>query len=220
MDEFPSNSHKDKAPAPQEPVMAVETIDVGTVIRKKKGLGKRIAETFFGGGDARTVWSHVAREVLFPATRDMLYDGGQEAMQRIIYGEDSPGVPGRRAGRSIGAKGSSLLGHFNYQGVSTGGSTIRKPDPRASIMSEKARATHNFDEIIFDSRVRATEVLDQLYILLQRYDFVTVGALYRIIGEKSYHTDEKFGWESLQGSGVTRTRQGYLLNLPTPQELE
>ncbi len=83
-------------------------------------------------------------------------------------------------------------------------------------MSRQARAGHNFDEIILDQRAEAEEVIDKLFELVSRYDTATVADLYELVGLSATHTDHKWGWSDLHGSGVSRVRGGYLLDLPEP----
>jgi hypothetical protein len=73
---------------------------------------------------------------------------------------------------------------------------------------------------VIASRQEAEEVLDRMYDLISQYDAVTVAELYELTGLESSHTDQKWGWEDLRGSGVGRVRGGgYLLELPEPISL-
>ena len=87
-------------------------------------------------------------------------------------------------------------------------------------MSRRARSQHDFDEVILDSRVEAEEVIDKLYEVVSRYGSATVMDLYELVGLPSSHTDNKWGWTSLRGAGVSRAHGGYLLDLPEPQPLD
>jgi len=88
-------------------------------------------------------------------------------------------------------------------------------------LSRKSRSTHNFDEIYFESRHEADDVLGRLYDLLSQYDQATVGDFYELSGITESFTDQKWGWTDLQGSRVTRSRGGaYLVELPRPEPLD
>jgi hypothetical protein len=87
-------------------------------------------------------------------------------------------------------------------------------------MSRRARARHDFDEIVLETRGEADEVIDQLYEIVSRYDSATVADLYELVGLASTHTDNKWGWTDLRGAGVTRVRSGYLLDIPEPRPLD
>lgn len=216
MDNLPSNSHTSKIEANEKASdipeqKKVEKVITGKVTRRKKPLGARFAEMFFGD-DTKSVMQNVMAEVLIPAAKAMIADAFNQAIERKLYGESRP--PGRR--HVGGPHGNS---HTNYNRISAGGPPR---DRRASNppMSRRARASHDFAEIILDTRTEAQEVLDQMYVLLETYEMVTVKDLYEMVGEDYHYTDEKWGWTSLQGSLVSRVREGYVLNLPRTEQLD
>lgn len=213
---YPSNSNKQKkteVPAKETEPKKVEQITSGNVVRRKKPLGKRFAETFVGG-DAKGVVGYVVYEVLIPAARDMVADAGREAIERMLYGEQRS--PHRRGGS---ARPSGANGYVSYNRFAPGQSSSRNDDPRPSL-SRKARASHDFDEIILASRVEAEEVIDRLFDLVSRYESATVADLYEMVGVTGNYTDDKWGWSDIRGAGVTRVRNGYLLDLPKPEPLD
>ena len=88
------------------------------------------------------------------------------------------------------------------------------------VMSRQARSRHDFDEIVLETRAEAEEVIDRLFDLVSRYESATVADLYELVGLPSSHTDHKWGWTDVRGAGATRTRDGYLLDLPEPRPFE
>lgn len=213
--DYPSNSHKPKVEN-IEP-KKVERVISGDVVRRKKPLSKRFLETFVGG-DARGVWSYVAFDILIPAAKDMIVDAGKEAIERSIYG-DSTSSRRRSSKRSLG---DSPLGHFAYNRISSSSRDreSHRDDPRNREVSRHGRATHNFDEIILPTRVECEHVIDRLFDLVNRYENATVADLYDLVGVTGNYTDEKWGWTDIRGAGVTRVRNGYLLDLPKPESLD
>lgn len=203
--EFPPNSVRAKLESsePETPEdKKVESVVKGEVTRRKKPLGKRFHETFLGG-DARGTAQYVVFSVLIPAAKDMLVEAGAQGIERLVYGESK-----RRPN-------PMQRGHIAYNRM---GQPSDRPPP--AQLSRRARARHDFDEIILQSRGEAEEVLDRMYDLLSRYDSVSVADLYELTGVQSAHTDQKWGWLDLRGSGVSRTRTGgFLLDLPEPQPL-
>lgn len=218
--EFPSNRHKDKqdkeplkAAKPEEKKQKVEKVIQSDVVRRKKPLGKRFTETFVGG-DAKGVWAFVALDVLVPAAKDMFADAVSQGVERMIYGEAQS--RGRRTGRRPGGNEP----YISYNRMS-GSRRLGPPDDRSrDVMSRRARATHDFDEIILATRVEADEVLDRLYDLVGKYESATVADLYDLVGISGSYTDDKWGWVDLRGAGVVRVRNGYLLDLPKPEPLD
>jgi hypothetical protein len=206
-DEFPGNSRRQRdRPQTPEP-KKVERVVQSQVGRRKRSLGKRMSEAFVGG-DARGVWNFVALDVLIPAAKDMLADAISQGFERLIFGE------ARSRSRSGRRPGESYVNYNRY-------SRDRRDDPRdRPTMSHRARAAHDFDEIIIGTRVEAEEVLDRMFDIVNRYDCATVADLYDLVGIQGAHTDEKWGWNNLAGAGVTRVRNGYLLDLPRPEPLD
>ncbi len=221
--EFPSNSHRSKEVGAKEPVepkkqedkKKIDKVVQSDVVRRKKPLGKRFKEIFVGG-DARGVWAFVALDVMVPAAKDMFADAVSQGVERMIYGE------ARSTGRRTGRKPNEP--YISYNRYSSNGPGRRRPGhseerPR-EVMSRRARATHDFDEIILATRVEADEVLDRLYDLVSKYESATVADLYDLVGVSGSYTDDKWGWVDLRGAGIARVRNGYLLDLPKPEPLD
>lgn len=210
--EFPSNSKmppraKDEIPDPKKPARITQ----GEVIRRKKPMGKKFKEIFVGG-DAKGVWLYVWLEVLIPAAKDMVVDAGQEALQRRIYGDSHRGT---RKAQNHSSRNSGNYTNYSRYSANTPRDG-RREDPRNN-MSRKARASHNFDEIILSSRVEAEEVLDQLVELISKYEVARITDLYSMVNIEPEYTDGHWGWIDLRGAGITRTSVGYLLDLPKPE---
>lgn len=218
MDDFPSNSYKSRTSPPVEepkekPVeeKRVEKIVEGEVVRRKKPLGRRFVETFFSG-DAHGVVSYVIVDVLLPAAKDTLADAVSQGFERLIFGEARS--TSRRTGSRPGSSGFVSYNRYSSQTPS------RREEPRNREISQRARAAHDFDEIILATRTEAEEVVGRLFDVVARYEAATVADLYELLGLTAKFTDDKWGWTDLRGAGVTRVRNGYLLDLPRPEALD
>lgn len=218
MEDYPSNTRSDqdarKTPRPTRPTKAPEkrvaapVVDGSKVVRRKKPLGRRMSETFFGT-DAKSVAGFVVMDVFVPAAKDLIVDMVTQGIERSLFGD----VRGSRS--RAGRPGDRT--YVSYGGASRPSSGRRDPrdDPRPSL-SRRSRAQHEFDEIILGTRVEAEEVLDRLYDILNKYETASVADLYELLDITANPVDEKWGWDDLRGSGVIRRRDGYLLNLPSP----
>lgn len=212
--EFPSNSHAKKVkavtPEPAERQKKVDKVIEGTIVRKKTPMGRRFLDTFVSGEGAKSVFGYVVFEVMIPAARDLVVDAGQEALQRAFY-PDGGGHSRRRSGTRYGGGGG---GHVRYDLASS-----KRRDPREERLSRRDRATHNFDRIYLDTRHEADAVLEGLYILVSDFGQASVADLYDLLGETAAYTDQKWGWTDLEGSRITHTSSGYLMDLPKPYPL-
>jgi len=204
--DFPSNSVN----APRAEEKRVEKVIVGDVITRKPALGKRFYHTFFGG-DAQGVVGYVLMDVLVPAVRDIIVDVAQTAVERLVFGEGR--APSRR-NQSYRPGGSSSHGSYvSYNRYAAPSSPFRREEPTREI-SRRARATHDFDEIVLATRAEAQEVINRLFDLVSQYEQATVAELMELVGLTPQHTDYSYGWTDIRGAGITRVRDGYLLDLP------
>lgn len=87
-------------------------------------------------------------------------------------------------------------------------------------MSRRARASHDFQEIVLRTRAEADAVIDAMMDYMHKYEQVTLSDLYDLVGIQGTFADEKWGWRDLRGAGPTRINEGYLLDLPRPEPLD
>jgi len=200
--EFPPNSEASRK--------KIDRVTSGDVVRKKKSLRKQFSETFVAG-DMKSAVQYVMFDVLLPAAKDMVVEAGSAGIEKLIFGDSR-----RRRGASSPQAGAT--GYVAYNRLS--GPMGSGLNAAQRVISRQSRAKHDFDEIVLDSRVEAEEVIDRLFDLVSRYDTATVADLYELVGLASSHTDHKWGWTDLRGAGVSRIRDGYLLDLPDPEPLD
>lgn len=219
MDDFPSNSRRERMsesgdiPVKNkavEPKVKVERVVQSEVIRKKKSLSKKFKETFVGG-DARSVWGYIFLDVMIPAAKDMMADATSQGMEKMLYGEV-------RSTSRRGGRGRSQNGYVNYSRYSANRPPWEPNEPRRDV-SPRGRQTHDFDEVILETRGEAEQVIEQLFELVSKYEQATVSDLYGLVGISGDYTDEKWGWTELRGAQPVRVRNGYLLDLPRPEPL-
>lgn len=216
MEEFPSNAHHPKivkAPVeqkinqPEQPEQPRTTRVVeGNVIRKKKSLGARAKEMLFGG-ESRGVFGYVFENVLIPAAKDMIHDAAMQGLEQQLWGRSRPGGGSYRGGGS----GQPVA----YHNMSRPGA---RRDERS--VTKRARAMHNFDEIVLSTRREADEVIAQMFDVLSRFQQVTVADLYDMVNVTPDYTDRKYGWTDLGSADIRRVSEGYLLVLPRPEALD
>jgi hypothetical protein len=82
------------------------------------------------------------------------------------------------------------------------------------------RGNVSINDIILASRVEADEVISRMQSLTIHYGRATVADLFDLVGVTGQYTDEKFGWLNMDGARPHRTRNGYLLDLPNPVQLD
>lgn len=194
---YQGNSHKSKEEKASKP--EVRRIVEGGVVERKKPLGRKFSEMFMGD-DARSVGNYLLLDVAIPAAKSLIMDLISQGIERALYGDSRPRSRDHRPG------------YTNYNKVS-------KRDERRE-MSRHARATHDFREIVLESRGEAEEVLDTLTELIDKYDVATVADLYEMVNISGSFQDDKWGWVNMRGASVRRVRDGYLLDLPRPVAID
>lgn len=209
---FPSNSHTTKSEIKDEETKKVKKVITGKVIKKKKSLGKRFMDTFISD-DIQNVKTYIFNGVLIPAAKDIISDIVQGITDTIqgsievsLFGETrrkSSSRYSRDRGRS----------YVSYDRMSSKDKDRR--DDRRDI-PQSSRARHSFDDIILSTRTEADEVRSNLVDLIIDYGQATVADLYDLVGITGTFTDNKYGWDDLSSSSISRVREGYVLNLPKP----
>lgn len=208
--DFPSNS--ERAKPSKDPVdKKLERVTTGDVVRKRKSLRKQFTDVFIAG-TAKSASQYVVMEVLLPNARDTISELVSSYTDRILYGDRSR----RRGGATPPQSGPT--GNIQYNRPYASRAPWAPASTRA--LSREARAKHNFDELVLQTRVEAEDVIDRLYDVVSRYESASVADLYELVGLSATHTDYKWGWTDLRGAGVQRVRDGYLLDLPNPEPLD
>lgn len=203
MENFKPNSHiskqrEEEKKNTQEKV--IEKVTSGNVMQKKKTMLGAIIEEFIPG-NARTIGDYIIMDVLLPALKrtisDMICSG-----TNMLFGE-SP----TRNQNGFSPK------RVNYRQY------YRDDEPSSKTRDRASRSVYDYDNIIFDSRTDAEEVLYQMEEIVDRFDAVSVADLFDLSGITCNYTDHKYGWTDLRNTKVVRTRDGFILDLPKPTML-
>lgn len=211
---FPPNTHVRRSREPEKSEKVVEKVTTGVVARRKKPFRRKLAEVFVAD-DAQSVGSYILFDILIPSAKDVIADVVSQAIERTLFG----GSRSPRSRASVRPGGSA--GHVSYNRYSSPAPWNRGREEQRPTVSRRARAAHDFDEIILATRGEAEEVVDRLFDLVARYQQATVADLYELVGISGNFTDEKWGWTDIRGAGVTRiSSSGYLLDLPKPELLD
>lgn len=205
---LPGNSNKEKraaAPGPERPKKDLTPIAKGK--ERQKPLGKRIGETF-KGDDANSVGSYILFDVALPAVKALVADAVSQGIERLLFGDAARRGPSARSN------------YTNYSKLSTSRSSSRDSSGRREL-SERARAAHDFDEVVLETRGKAEQVLDVMQEMINDYDVVSVADLLALVEITPSHIDENWGWTELRGARVMQLRRDeFLLDLPRPVDLK
>lgn len=170
----------------------IEKVTTGKVkVKKKTGLQKMAGAMF--AEDAEKVKSYILMDVLLPTIADGITDVLKKSID-AIFGRKSSSRDSR----------SSKVSYRSY---------YDNPDSRET--STKARSVYDYDDIIFDSRGEAEEVLDRMDELVELYGNVSVAEFYDLAGISSEYTSNKYGWTNIHTAKIVRVSgDGYMIKLP------
>lgn len=215
--------NRQAAPEPEEETPKVQRVVEGKVVIRKKTLGRKLKETFFGG-DTRHVGSYLIMDVFVPAAQEMIVNIVTEGVERVIF-PDSPG--GSRRRRSAVGRNSRTTDYqspFANRPRTVFNSGNGRVDPREAERRPRQRSAPSADfdlqELVIPSRAEAEQVLASMDGLIGKYGRCTVNELYDLVGVTGVWTGESYGWESIAGARARRDRSGgYWLDLPDPEEV-
>ena len=206
--ELPGNSNASKEKsvkqaAPEEQKEELKPLPLsGEAIRKKKPMGQKFKDVFFGG-DFKGTMKTVASVTVAPAIRNLVFDTGVEALKRTIFPNMAPGSR---------PSSTSLASRITYH---TPVNRDPREDPRGrDPRMPQALPSGDVGDIGLPLREDAEMVLDGLIEKIDRHRFATVRDLYTLLGWRTDYTDEYRGWSQLGEVQIIQTREGYILRLP------
>ena len=215
IDSYPNASRsnreveKPKAKPKQEAI-----IKEGRVSVKKQSAWRKAKHRIFEK-EGKELKDYVVNDVLIPSLKDTISTMVSNGIDILLYGE----------ARHVGQKRPGILGGTRYGNYVTYNSissnrTIGNSNRPGLANSSGIRNSLSLDDFIFQTRGEANDILDRMSTILIDYGIVTVADLYDMCGLKSEYTYNNYAWKDLSTAGVTLTRDGYLLNLPTPYTLD
>lgn len=193
---IPSNSHKSKTPAQNDQKKEVTPVVSGGVTKKERSKNSFLADDF------RDVKNYVVSDVIVPAAKSTIVDIVSKGINMLIYGEDR--APSRNGTR------------FNYNSVSRRDyRDDRDRQPRARV-----RSVYDYEDLIFDTRIDAERVLEEMCDIFDSHESVSIGDMYDLAGQQTQPSDFDYGWTDIRTATVEPYRGGgYYIYLPRPTQL-
>jgi len=198
---YPSNSHSNKKPEPAKK----ELKQIVQPVEKKETLFSRIRSSFVQE-DAHSVGQYLVFDVLIPAAKATLEDLVTQGLGRGLWGSGRP-------------RSTSTYSPTQSRGSYTSYGSLARPAAQVSQgreFSDRARASHDFREIILETRADAESIIQALLDPIEQYGWASVGDLYKLVGIVPSFQDEKWGWDNLASAGCRPVSGGYMLEFPKP----
>lgn len=83
-------------------------------------------------------------------------------------------------------------------------------------MSQEKDVSFNWQNVIFEYRTDAEEVLSKMTDLIKNYGRASIMDLYDLVGITSTYDDRQRGWYDLKSAYVQPVDKGYNISLPEP----
>ena len=204
----PSKSKAQPQSASAADERKVEKVVTGTVKTKKSEIRK--FTDIFIAEDIGVVKDYVVNDLVIPWTKDLIGDILHNTVDMLFFGRSS----GRSSRARSGSGRRADVGHVSYRSYYD---DKRDREERR----DRSNSRFSYDDIIFDNRVDAQAVLDQMKDIIDTYDLVRVLDLYDLAGiSPAPHTGHNFGWTNLSRAYVDPVRGGYIIKLPRPVAID
>lgn len=196
---LPGNSDKAKEGAsPEKKVIAKAKV-------QKKSAIKEALRTFFAQ-DLPEIAEHLVVNVAIPAAKNAITDIVTQGIQQLLYGQ----VDRRRP----------TTGYTSYSSSSRASYGSSNYRPR-----ERDRAPHqpkptSVDDLVFDTRGEAVDVIEYIADTIEQYGQVSVADLMSSVGIQPRYTDERWGWTSTDAFELRQIREGWLVSADRPEPIK
>ena len=197
-----SNSHKVRN-GETVPNKVVERPKVkGKVgVRKKNGVTKFV-EAFLPE-DVSDVKTFIISDVVIPSVKKILDD----IFHTILYGSTDRSYYSSNRGSS-----GSRVSYQNYF------------DRRSSSSSQRSRRNESIyvldDDFVFEFEREADDFIRWIMDEINEVGFVRLSDVNEYVGRTGYHTDNHYGWKSINGFKITNYGRGdeqeFVVRLPRP----
>ena len=189
---YPGNSDRAKE---KKEIVPIAKARVKRESTARKVVGEIIRE------DARSVGETVLWDVIIPTVKNLISDTVTRGIESMLYGDSRP---------------RSRNSYSDYSGYSRPkGSRDRHAERRSARQAEPER-----NEIIFDSRSDANDVIDRMSDLIDQYGQASLADLNALIGASSNFIDDNWGWTDMSSFNVRQVRDGFMLTHDEPQSLK
>lgn len=209
LNKYKGNSRSGQGePNPRPRPKIEQVVSVPPQVRKR-GAWSRVRSILFED-DARSIGAGVFEDVIVPKIKDMLFDVLTDGAHRSLYG----GAGTRQYNRVDTRRNYAS---YHRPGVQQDREPRREERP---ALERRDRSLHDFSAITFRNAGEAEGVADRLVDHIQEFGLATVNDFYDSIGLTGEFTDDNYGWFDLTKIRVKRNRDGYILDLPRPEQID
>lgn len=193
---LPGNTDKAKEGAsPEKKVIAKAKV-------QKKSAIKEALRTFFAQ-DLPEIAEHLVIDVAIPAAKNAITDMVTQGIQQLLYGEIDPRRRPTSGYTSYSSHSRFDRGHRRYE----------------SRRTERREPT-NVEDLVFDTRGDAVDVIEFIAERIEEYGQVSVADLMSSVGIQPRYTDERWGWTTTDAFEIRQIREGWLVSADRPEPIK
>lgn len=181
----------------------IKPVVKGNVKVKKEPLSRKFSDVFLADS-VDNVKSYVIFDVIVPAIKNLIVDMTTNSIDMLVNGRSGSSSRSRRGGS-----------HTSY-------SSYFRGDDRPSRRTASPRERYSYNDIIFETRGDANEVLDIMMEVLDKYKVISIADYYELSNAnvQEQYTDRSYGWFELDDAHIIRDRDGYRISLPRPESIK
>lgn len=200
---YVNNSLKNRENHQDQKKQVVKVVKGEAKTKKKSELSK-IASNIISE-EAKSIKEYAIYDVVIPVVKDTITQLIKGSIDMLFYGEVRSSSSSRR--NSSNASRVSYRDYYDDR-------SIRRDLSRTSTR-------YSYDDITFEYRQDAEEVLNRMDEIVEQYGVVTVADLFDLAGiTGNGYTDQNYGWTSTRSASVERNRHGeFILKLQRPSSI-
>lgn len=221
MTDYRGNSHKSRGGGGDQPVeeKKIERITTAEVRVRKRGPMRTFKKLIIEA-DMGSVGHFVWLDIIVPMFKNMIVSTIEQGAHRAVYGDRySAGLRPRPPSSAMGI--GAQRGVINYVPHDRPGALgVGRNDPRGMPqLPSGGRGLPDPRGYLIVSRDEAVRTLEQMAMVIDRYEGVSVADLHEMIGLTSTPIDTRWGWTDVRDAQIRGVRDGWLLELPEPEEI-
>lgn len=199
IEKYKPNSHAYKEQQQAASEKKVSQIASGK-IKKKTGVQK--LKDFIFLEDTKNVKEYVLKDIIIPGIKDLAFKMFTNGLSMYLFKDQSHA--------KHNSTGSSAY-RYSYNTCYPGSSGLKT--------NRNTRDDYEYDDIVFETRGIAEEVLISLEDMIDRYNMASVSDFYDLCGITGKYTDCKYGWTNLKDAEPIRVSDGYMIRFPKVEPL-
>ena len=200
---YVNNSIKNRENQQDQKKQVVKVVKGKAKTKKKSELSK-IASNIISE-EAKSIKEYAIYDVVIPVVKDTITQLIKGSIDMLFYGEVRGGSSTRRS--------SSHASRISYRDF--------YDDRNSRRETHRTSDRYSYDDITFEYRQDAEEVLNRMDEIVEQYGVVTVADLFDLAGiTGNGYTDQNYGWTSTRSASVERNRRGeFFLKLQRPSSI-